>query len=122
MNISQINQIFADTAYVRMGGSAEELKCAEYLMEKCAELGLTAHLEDFEVDMATIKKTVLLVDGKEIPCKGYFNTGSHDVEAPFYYMPNVDACSLAQCKGKIVMSDGYMGYWKYQDILENGAF
>ena len=43
------------------------------------------------------------------------------MEAPFYYMPNVDACSLAQCKGKIVMSDGYMGYWKYQDILENGA-
>ena len=121
MNTSQINQIFADTAYVRMGGSAEELKCAEYLKDKCAELGLEAHLEEFEVDMANMKKAVLLVDGKEIPCKGYFNAGNHDVEAPFYYMPNVDACSLAQCKGKIVMSDGYMGYWKYQDILENGA-
>ena len=121
MNTSQINKIFADTAYVRMGGSAEELACAEYLKDKCAELGLKAHLEEFEVDMATMKKAVLLVDGKEIPCKGYFNAGSHDVEAPFYYMPNVDACSLAQCKGKIVMSDGYMGYWKYQDILENGA-
>ena len=121
MNTSQINQIFADTAYVRMGGSAEELTCAEYLKDKCAELGLEAHLEEFEVDMANMKKAVLLVDGKEIPCKGYFNAGSHDIEAPFYYMPNVDACSLAQCKGKIVMSDGYMGYWKYQDILENGA-
>ena len=28
MNVQKINQIFADTAYVRMGGSAEELKAA----------------------------------------------------------------------------------------------
>ena len=25
------------------------------------------------------------------------------------------------CKGKIVMIDGYLGYWVYQDLLENGA-
>ncbi len=121
MNLSQINQIFEDTAYVRMGGSAEELKCAEYLKGKCAEMGLDAYLEEFEVDMADIKKAVLLIDGKEITCKGYLTAGSHDVEAPFYYMPNADKASLAQCKGKIVMTDGYMGYWKYQDILEHGA-
>ncbi len=121
MNISQINEIFEDTAYVRMGGSAEELKCAEYLKEKCAQLGLEAHLEAFEVDMADIKKAALIIDGKEIACKGYLTAGSHDVEAPFYYMPNVDKASLSKCKGKIVMLDGYLGYWKYQDILENGA-
>ncbi len=121
MNLSQVNDIFKDTAYVRMGGSAEELKCAEYLKEKCAEMGLEAYLEEFEVDMADIKKAVLTIDGKEIPCKGYITAGSHDIEAPFYYMPNTDKASLAKCKGHIVMTDGYMGYWKYQDILENGA-
>lgn len=121
MNAAKVNQILSDTAYVRTGGSAEELTCANYLIERCAELGLTAHLEAFDVDMADIKKAVLIVDGKEIPCKGYLNAGSHNVSAPFYYMPNVDDCSLSGCKGKIVMTDGYMGYWKYQDLLEHGA-
>ena len=29
MDIQKINQIFQDTAYIRTGGSAEALKCAE---------------------------------------------------------------------------------------------
>ena len=121
MNINQINQILADTAYVRMGGSEDELKCANYLKEKCAEMGLEARLEEFEVDMATMEDVELVVDGKAIPCKGYFCCGSGEVTAPLYYMPFDDTYSLSGCKGKIVLVDGYMGYWRYQDILENGA-
>ena len=71
MNVQKINQILSDTAEVRMGGSAEELKCAEYLKEKCAEFGGVAVIEPFEVDMATIREAQLTVDGKEITCKGY---------------------------------------------------
>ena len=56
MNETQIMKIFEETAYVRMGGSPEELHCAEYLQAKCAELGLKAELEAFPVDMAEIKK------------------------------------------------------------------
>ena len=121
MDIQKINQLFADTAYIRTGGSAEELKCAEYIKAQCAEMGLEAHIEAFEVDMATMKDAKLIVDGEEIPCKGYFNAGSGEIEAPFYYLRHNDAFSLSQCKGKIVMSDGYLGYWRYQDLLEHGA-
>ena len=121
MKATDIMKIFEDTAYVRMGGSPEELKAAQYLQEKCAQLGLDAKLEAFDVDMAEIEEAVLLVDGKEIPCKGYLCAGSGEVEAPFYYLRNTDAHSLSQCKGKIVMIDGYLGYWMYQDLLENGA-
>lgn len=121
MNLQQIDRIFEETAYVRMGGSPEELKCAEYLQEKCREMGLLAELESFEVNMADILEAKLLIDGKEIPCKGYFCAGSSEVEAPVYYMPNTDSYSLKQCNGKIVMIDGYMGYWMYQDIVDNGA-
>ena len=121
MDLQKINQLFMDTAYVRTGGSAEELKCAEYLKEKCAEMGLEAHLEAFEVDMATMKKAVLVADGEEITCKGYLLAGCGEVEAPFYYLTGTDRASLAGCRGKIVMIDGYMGYWRYQDLLENGA-
>ena len=121
MDQNQIMQIFEDTAYVRMGGSAEELRAAEYLKAKCAEFGCEATIEAFEVQMATMQKAVLTVDGKQIVCKGYLNAGSWDVEAPFYYLRSTDPYALSQCKGKIVMVDGYMGHWMYQDIRENGA-
>ena len=121
MNQKQIMDIFKDTAYVRTGGSAEELKCAQYLVGKCEEMGLKAELEAFEVEMASIETARLLVDGEDIPCKGYLCAGKGEIEAPFYYLSNTDACSLSQCRGKIVMVDGYLGYWVYQDLLENGA-
>ena len=121
MNAKEIMKIFEDTAYVRMGGSAEELRAAKYLQEQCAKLGLTATIEEFDVDMATMEKAEFLADGVSITCKGYLNAGSSTVEAPFYYLRSTDPFSLSQCKGKIVMVDGYLGYWLYQDILENGA-
>ena len=121
MDIQKINKIFADTAYVRMGGSAEELKCAEYLAGLCAEFGGKAEIQSFPVGMAKIREAKLYADGVEVPCKGYLIAGIADLEAPFYYLANTDAYSLSLCKGKIVMIDGYMGYWRYQDILASGA-
>ena len=121
MNKNEIMQIFDETAYVRMGGSSEELRAAEYLQSKCREKGMNAQIVPFEVDMATIHKAQLFIDGKQIPCKGYLCAGSGEVEAPIYYLRGTDAYSLSQCKGKIVMIDGYLGYWIYQDLLENGA-
>ena len=116
-----IMKIFEETAYVRMGGSAEELRCAEYLKEQVAALGMEATIEAFQVQMANIEEATLVVDGKQIPCKGYRNAGSHEVEAPLYYLTSTDAYALSKCKGKIVLLDGYLGYWMYRDILENGA-
>ncbi len=121
MTTKQLEQYFIDTAYIRTGGSPEELKCAKYIKEQCKKLGGKATLESFEVEMADIQEAKLIVDGKEITCKGYKQAGSGEVEAPFYYLPNTDKCSLAECRGKIVMIDGYMGYWIYQDVVENGA-
>ena len=114
-------KIFEDTAYVRMGGRPEELRCAQYLQQCCADLGMEAKLEAFEVDLADMEAASLRVDGKEIPCKGYFCAGSGEVTAPLYYLRSTDDYSLSLCRGKIVMIDGYLGYWIYQDILENGA-
>ncbi len=121
MDAKQIMKIFEDTAYVRMGGSMEELKAAEYLKGKCEALGFNAEIVPFDVDMATIQEAKLVIDGEEITCKGYFNAGNAELEAPFYYLRSTDKYTLSGCKGKIVMIDGYMGYWMYQDLLENGA-
>ena len=121
MDMQTIDKIIEETAYVRTGGTLEELKCAQYLQAQCKALGYEATLEAFTVPMATMRKATLTVDGREIPCKGYFCAGSGTVEAPLYYLRDNNPYSLQQCKGKIVMFDGYLGYWKYQDMLENGA-
>ena len=121
MDKNTIMGIFEDTAYVRMGGSPEEKRAAEYIQAQCAKFGCEAKLEAFPVDMSTMHEAVLTVDGKEIPCKGYLCAGSSQVKAPLYYLRDNNPHSLSLCKGKIVMIDGYLGYWKYQDLLENGA-
>ncbi|MBQ2766785.1 MAG: DUF4910 domain-containing protein [Clostridia bacterium] len=121
MTTAQIEKIFRETAYIRTGGSAEEKRAAEYLQAICREAGLDAQLEPFPVDMATMHTEKLTVDGQEIPCRGYLCAGSAEVEAPLYYLTDTDPMSLAGCRGKIVLFDGYLGYWRYRDILKHGA-
>ena len=121
MRSKTINKIFRDTAYVRMGGSAEERQIAEYLKSVCADFGGEAYFEEFEVDMADMKRAELYIDGVKIPCKGYLNCGSGEVEAELYYYAESTKRALEACRGKIVMIDGYLGYWKYQDMVEKGA-
>ena len=118
MNAEKIMKVFSDTAYIRVGGRPEEKKAAEYLRQQVAQFDLEAALEPFDVPLGDIEEAMLLVS---IPCKGYMCAGSSTVEAPFYYLRTNDAWSLRQCKGKIVLIDGYLGYWIYQDLLENGA-
>ena len=121
MKAQLIQKIFADTAYVRTGGSSEERRAAEYLKDAFTEVGVDAHLEEFEVDMATVHEATLTVDGRDIPCRGYLCAGSGEVEAPLYYLTENDRYSLSLCRGKIVMIDGYLGAWRYRDMLDNGA-
>lgn len=121
MDTKKIQKIFEDTAYIRTGGSDQELRAARYLQEQVAQLGVTAQIVPFPVPAAKIEEASLTVDGISVTCKGYYCAGTATVEAPFYYLTNRDAGSLKQCRGKIVMVDGYLGYWLYQDLLENGA-
>mgnify|MGYP000077283530 CR=1 FL=1 len=121
MNAEQIMKIFADTAYIRTGGSPEELRTAQYLQDKVSEFGLKAEIVPFDVPMSTMREAVFQADGVEVTCKGYLCAGSGEVEAPFYYLRDSSPYALSQCRGKIVMIDGYLGYWMYHDLLENGA-
>lgn len=111
-----IKKILADTAYIRTGGSAAEHRCAEYL---CGLVG--GRIEEFEVPIYTTSKARLIVDGREIPCKGYFNTGSGQVKGPLCYMPLVGEETLEQCAGKIVLMDGPVGAKTYRRLVAHGA-
>lgn len=121
MEIQRIHEILSDTAYVRTGGSEEELRCAEYLQSICRALGPEARLEAFEVPMYRVCKARLAVDGVEYSCKGYFNSGSGEVRAELCYPPNIDEISLQKCRGKIVLVDGALGARTYRKLIKNGA-
>ncbi|MBR5679274.1 MAG: hypothetical protein IKX19_01355, partial [Clostridia bacterium] len=76
MTLRHIRQILKDTDYIHTGGSAEELRAAEYLKSEAEALGAKAWLEPFPVPMADVKSASLTIDGIEIPCRGYKNCGS----------------------------------------------
>ena len=72
MNQKEILKIFADTAYVRTGGSPEELRCAQYI----ASCVPGATLEEFSVDMATMEEAVFAADGKNFQDFFFIHSGS----------------------------------------------
>ena len=54
MDQTTIQRILTDTAYVRTGGSPEELRCALYLQAECKKLGFETTLEPFSVAMSNM--------------------------------------------------------------------
>lgn len=110
-----------ETAYVRTGGTAQELSCAHYLMDECAKMGLEARLEPFDVTMYEEKTAKLVVDGKEIPCKGVFGVPSGTVCGELFYLTGTDPVSLSKCKNKIVLSDMRVGYKLHDFLTAHGA-
>lgn len=121
MDANKLMKILGDCAYVRTGGTKEELCCANYILNQIEEFGLQGYLQPFEVPLAEIEQAELWVDGKQIPCTGYQCAGDWDVEAPLYYLRHTDEISLKNCRGKIVLTDSLVGYWKYQDLMDHGA-
>ena len=121
MNLKTIQKLLTDNAYTRTGGSAEELQCAKYIQDRCAEMGLQTTLEAFPVTMYENASATLTVDGKEIPCKGYFGSPTGTVKAKIFYLAGTDPISLSKCKGKIVLSDKPLGYRLYDKLVAHGA-
>ena len=121
MKLETIREILEQTDYIRISGSKEEKKAAEYLKNQCEERGIPAKTESFDVETAEIHRASLTAGGKEIPCKGYKLCGSGTIEAPLCYLPNTDPASIALAKGKIVMLDTGITHWIYQDLLDAGA-
>ncbi len=120
MDRTHLERLF-EAAVTRTSGTPEELRCAEMFRDECAALGLSAALEPFAVPMATMEEARLIVDGQEIPCRGYLCAGSADVTAPLLYLPSLDRYSLSLCRGKIVLLDGGVTYWRVRDLTEAGV-
>ena len=122
MDIKRLFRVFEETAYVRMSGTPEELRAAEYLKAACEEAGVPARIEGFPVPMGEIEEARVTVDGREIPCVGFRCCGSGTVAGELYYMPGTDKLSIEGAKGKIVLMDtSGVGFFTYKDLMEAGA-
>ncbi len=121
MNQRQIQKIINEAGFIRISATPEEQKIADYLLNKCLEMGVDARIEDFEVPVAKINSAHLYADGKEIPCTAFEFSGSGEIEAPLVYIPAFDKVSLRKVKGKIVLFDGGFSKFDYHDMLDAGA-
>lgn len=121
MNCKTVDKIFSDTCYIRMCGTDEEKRCAEYLKSVCAQMKLDAKMEPFPVKMYDTKLAKLIVDGKEICCTPYWGAKSESVKAKLYYLGGTDALSLKKCRDKIVLVDGGVSFSLYDKLVASGA-
>ncbi|MBR4658599.1 MAG: Zn-dependent exopeptidase M28 [Clostridia bacterium] len=120
--MENIMSIFTDTDFVHRSGTPEELRVAEYLKARCEALGVNARIEGFRVPMADIEEAHVYADGREIPCRGFFNCGSGSVTAPLCYLPSLDKVSLTRARDRIVLLDtSGIGFFGYKDLMEAGA-
>jgi len=123
--IKEIN-VLKDMAYVRTGGSKQELKCANYLKKQLEALGLKPRIEEFDVQAAKIEKCSLEVVKpykQKINCLGYFNCGNGNLTKELFYLRNREnKVELKEVKDKIVLLDTPgLPYWTFKDLMDNGA-
>lgn len=108
--------------YTRFGGTKQEYKTAMWIIDRLGELGIDGHYEPFKVTASIVSANVLSVDGVDVKCRAYFNCASvNELKAPLYYYTGRDKVSLSEVAGKIVLVDGYLGYWTYKDLVDNHA-
>ncbi len=122
MTREELKRIFTETDYPHTGGTAEELRVAEFLKARCEALGVAARLEPFRVPMAEVKGGSVTADGREIPCEPLALCGSGEAEGPLCYLPALDPVSVAGAAGKIVLLDTQgVGRYGYEDLVKAGA-
>lgn len=116
--------------FVRTGGSSEELKAAQLILDEIKTIGGNGYLQEFEVNTQKIDKVQLeilesnnqeafLIEASGYGCSG--STSKDGLIAPFYYFEGIDEVSKSNAKGRIVLVNGYLNYNLYKAIVEAGA-
>ncbi len=121
MNVRKIQKLINEGGFERVSGTPEEKRIAEYLLDRCLELGVEARIEEFDLPVTEIHSATLTADGEEIPCRGYERCGSGEIEGQLVYIPDFNRVNLAKVKDRIVLLDGGLSRWNYQDMLDAGA-
>ncbi len=126
MDAKRAFSLLRKIGFTRTGGSGEELRAAEILLEEIASAGGEGVLEEFPVNTQTITAQKLFADKAEYEAAAYGHSGSTPKEgltAPFYYMEYFTDNEVAKidAKGKIVLTNGYMGLKTYKALADAGC-
>ncbi len=119
--------LLKELAYERLSGSAAERSAAERLLAEVRAAGVEGCIEDFKVINGDVKHAKLVVTEpyvKEYECTGYEcaeSTPEGGLDAEFYYAENLLPVHLENCKGKIVMMNGYLRRKDYEKLRKAGA-
>lgn len=120
-------ELLKKMAFVRTGGSAEELKAANIIREELNKLGVESKLEPFKVMQYTVHKVKLEIlepFNKEIIVEGIGFTGNTPEEgltAELEYVEQAEPINLINAKDKIVIVNSGLTVEKYRNIIKAGA-
>ena len=120
-------KLLKDIGFVRVAGTDAELKAAEILKAECEKAGVEAVIEDFEIDVATIKTATLEVLEPEYhayPVIGIGKTKSTPAEGivgGFKYIEDAMDENLSDVEGKIVLMQGRGKPDLYEKLAKKGA-
>jgi len=120
-------ELLEKMSFVRMGGTDEEMAAANILMDEIKAMGLEPVIEEFEIEDAELiagELEVLAPFNKKYAVRAYKlseSTPQEGLTAPFYYAENLTAVDLANCKGKIVLVNGYLSLEQHRKLLKSGA-
>ena len=120
-------QLLKDMSFVRVAGSPEDLKTAELLKAVCDEAGVSAVIEDFEIDVVNIQTATLEVLEPEYhayPVIGIGktqNTPDEGVVGGFKYIEDATDTNLTDVTGKIVLLQGRTNPELMEKLQKKGA-
>ncbi|MBR5806080.1 MAG: M28 family peptidase [Oscillospiraceae bacterium] len=120
-------ELLKKIGFVRVGGSAEELKAAQILKAEVEAMGIKADIEPFEIEdyvQEVAELEVLEPYNKKYIVRAYRfseNTPDEGIEAPFYYAENMTDVDIANSKGKIILVNGIVRLDLFRKILKSGA-
>ena len=114
-------------SFIRVAGTPEELKAAEFLKAECDAIGVEAVIEDFEIEMPEITKATFAVlepEYKEYNVIGIGKSGAtpeEGIEAELAYIENLTDVNLENVKGKICLLQGRLTPPNVEKLVKAGA-
>lgn len=120
-------ELLEKISFVRVGGTPEELKAANILIDSTSEVGVEGALESFEVSSYDIKKVqfeVLEPFQATYEATGYGlsgNTPDEGIAADFKYVQQAEEIDLIDAKDKIVLLNAPVSYRTYRMLNEAGV-
>lgn len=120
-------ELLEKIGFVRMGGSAEELKAANILLDEIKACGVEGHLESFDVaDSETVTATLEVLE----PYKASYtvtayhccaDTPAEGLEADFAYVGNATEADLVDVKGKVALVNGFLRVPTAKRLIKAGV-